>query len=71
MAYEKILEEIKDLSEQKQNEVLDFILFLKTKDHSSQKSENTTKRELGALEGRLIYIADDFDETPECFKEYV
>lgn len=19
----------------------------------------------------LIYIADDFDETPECFKEYV
>ena len=29
------------------------------------------KRKLGALKGMLIYMADDFDETPGCFKEYM
>jgi hypothetical protein len=25
----------------------------------------------GPLAGGLVFIADDFDETPDCFKEYV
>ena len=29
------------------------------------------KRKLGTLKGKLIYMADDFDETPGCFKEYI
>lgn len=24
----------------------------------------------GSMRDRIHYIADDFDETPECFKEY-
>ena len=33
--------------------------------------EKKTKRKLGALKGKLVYMADDFDETPDCFKEYL
>ena len=29
-----------------------------------------TKRSAGGLTGRF-YMADDFDETPDCFKEYM
>ena len=28
-------------------------------------------RKLGPLAGGLIFMADDFDETPDCFKEYM
>ena len=35
------------------------------------KAEKVSPLILGALEGKLRYMADDFDETPECFKEYV
>ncbi len=28
-------------------------------------------RKLGPLAGGLVFIADDFDETPDCFKEYM
>ena len=31
---------------------------------------NKPKRSAGGLTGRF-YIADDFDETPDCFKEYM
>ena len=37
----------------------------------SLKEEKKKKRKLGALKGKLIYMADDFDETPDCFKEYM
>ena len=29
------------------------------------------KRRTNSLAGGLVYMADDFDETPECFKEYM
>ena len=35
-----------------------------------QKKGGVNPRILGALKGGLVYMADDFDETPECFKEY-
>ncbi len=28
-------------------------------------------RKFGPLAGGLVYIEDDFDETPDCFKEYM
>lgn len=28
-------------------------------------------RKLGPLVGGLVFMADDFDETPDCFKEYM
>ena len=33
-------------------------------------SQNSFSRELGVLE-EDFYISPDFDETPECFKEYM
>ena len=33
-------------------------------------AENSFKRELGGFEDGF-FMASDFDETPECFKEYV
>lgn len=33
------------------------------------KDEKKSKRELGGLKGK-VWMSDDFDETPECFKEY-
>lgn len=48
-------------------------IFDKVKTLISEKSgENATSfsRELGGLE-EGFYIAPDFNETPDCFKEYV
>ena len=33
--------------------------------------EDEAKRESNLLNGALKYMADDFDETPDCFKEYM
>ena len=46
----------------------DFILFLKTKPSEYRPKK---KRDLGIFKESSFYMADDFDETPACFKEYV
>lgn len=66
MAYAELLEEVKGLSENDVAEVIDFVKFLKAKN-----SKNKPERKFNLLSGRPIYIADDFDETPDCFKEYM
>jgi hypothetical protein len=66
MAYSKLDEAAMGLSEASVAEVLDFIQFLKAKD--DRKKSNIIFDE---LKGGLIYMADDFDETPDCFKEYM
>ena len=66
MAYAEIIEEAKGLSENRAAEVLDFIKFLKSRD-----GERPVERKSNLLSGGLIFMADDFDETPDCFKEYV
>ena len=66
MAYSEIIEEAKTLSDSNMAEVLDFIKFLKNKQTSSVKH-----RTPGLLKGKLKFIADDFDETLDCFKEYM
>ena len=37
----------------------------------SQEEKQQGKRKLGILADKFHYIADDFDETPEDFKEYL
>ena len=54
------------LSDNSASEVLDFIKFLKAKEEKKK-----TEMKSNLLAGGLIYIADDFDETPDCFKEYM
>ena len=66
MAYAELIEEAKDLNDSNMIEVIDFIRFLKTKqDHQTHNRQSNT------LKGKLKYMADDFDETPDCFKEYM
>ena len=36
-----------------------------------QKPGGVDLSAFGALKGGLFYMADDFDETPDCFKEYM
>ncbi len=36
--------------------------------HSSAAAQ---KRTLGILSGQFHFISDDFDQTPDCFKEYM
>ena len=66
MAYAELLEEVKDLSENNAAVVLDFVKYIKSKD-GNKKPE----RKSNLLAGGLIYMADDFDATPDCFKEYM
>ena len=66
MAYAEIVEEAKDLSENNAAEVLDFIKFLK-----SQEAQKNIERKSNLLAGGLMYIAEDFDDTPDCFEEYM
>ena len=47
-----------------------FIQFLKTKDNPSVTTEKKQFRTPGGLKGDCI-MAEDFDDTSECFKEYV
>ena len=72
MAYQAIVEEIKDLPEESQNEILVFIQFLKYRNQQKNSgAEKKVKRVSNTMAGKLVYMADDFDETPECFKEYM
>lgn len=66
MAYAEIIEEAKTLSDNSASEVLDFIKFLKAKE-----GKNKTERKSNLLAGGLLFMAEDFDETPDCFKEYM
>lgn len=66
MAYAELLEEVKGLNESDMAEVVDFVRFLKPKYSSKIKY-----RESNILKGKLNYMADDFDQTLDEFKEYM
>ena len=68
MAYSEIAEAVMDLSENSANEVLDFIEFLKAKEKREKKKK---ERKANLLAGGLVFMSDDFDETPDDFKEYM
>lgn len=68
MSTELLIKEMESLSQEDKQEVYDFILFLKSKNNSNDK---TKKRVLGIWDKEQFFMADDFDETPDCFKKYV
>lgn len=51
--------------------VVNYIQFLQFQAKAEEETQSSKKRELGILADRFHSIADDFDETPDCFKEYV
>ena len=72
MAIEMLAKEAEGLSEEGLKEVMEFIQYLKYKmniSYNNTKSDGIIRKP-GGLEGPLI-MADDFDDTPDCFKEYL
>ena len=55
------------LSQAQQAEVLKFIRLLSAKTEGKQRKSFP----FDIFAGGMTYMAEDFDETPECFKEYV
>ncbi len=70
---EKLLEEIQKLPFEQQKEVEDFVGYLKSKYLPLQDKKGIAERRtknLGWAKGQ-IWMADDFNETPEDFKDYI
>ncbi len=67
-----ILEKIKNLPVDKQKEVEDFVDSILAKNETIDIAELIEKRKknLDHLKGK-IWMADDFNDTPEEFKEYL
>lgn len=66
---ESVVQRWNEMTEDEQAQAVSFIDFLLEK--RKREKPRKTHFELGALAGGLVYIADDFDETPEEFKEYM
>ncbi len=59
------------LPESQKLQVLNFAKSLNTEQSGSGRiSAGKSRRKSGILKGQ-IKMADDFNETPECFKEYM
>ena len=48
-----------------------YIHFLQSQYQQEEKTELKKKRQLGILSPKFHSMAEDFDQTPDCFKEYV
>ena len=77
MAYELLEKELRDLPKANIADVLQYIQFLKFKLLNAENNPNPatagrkhSERKLGVLQGKFV-MADDFDDTPDCFKEYM
>ncbi len=76
MPYDTLVREAKELPEDMIEQAIEFIRFLK---YTSEKKQiknpanngDIFHRSVNPLAGELTAIADDFDETPDCFKEYI
>ena len=67
IAFSTLTQQIKECSYDEKITLLSFIADLLK---HNPKIENKSKRKLGELKGK-IFISEDFDETPECFKDYI
>ncbi|MBR3107425.1 MAG: DUF2281 domain-containing protein [Clostridia bacterium] len=49
-----------------------YIHYLEAQYQQEQRNAAVIqKRSLGILSDKFHYISDDFDQTPDCFKEYM
>lgn len=77
MTYDLLEKELKDLPEANIADVIEYIRFLKFKTSREEYNKGSSpverkhqERKLGILEGKFV-MSDDFDESPDCFKEYI
>jgi Protein of unknown function (DUF2281) len=70
---EQLLQEIQKLPFEQQKEVEDFVGYLASKYIGVKPKEDIAEKRLknfGRFRGQ-IWMADDFNETPEDFKDYI
>lgn len=71
MSYDVLEKELKTLPESYLSAIMDFIVLLKAHDELAAKGSRKTSRTPGIGKDPNFFMAPDFDETPECFKEYM
>jgi len=71
MSFELVKEMFDTLPFEKQSEVVDFIFFLYTENNKKSQPKGKGKFPFDVFSGGLNFIAEDFDETPDCFEDYV
>lgn len=76
MIYDTLVQEAKELPEDMIEQVIDFMRYLKYASANEQAkpsmgNDASFRRSVNPLADDFIAIAEDFDETPECFKEYL
>lgn len=71
MPFELVKEMYDTLPFEKQNEVADFIFFLYTENNKSAQNKPKKNFPFDAFAGGMNYIAEDFDDTPEGFEDYI
>lgn len=76
MAYDTLVTEAKDLPEDMIEQVVEFMRFLKYTSKKEQAKNSAGNeipfhRSVNPLVDEFVFLAEDFDEIPECFKEYI
>jgi hypothetical protein len=70
MNYEALEQQIREIPEEYFPDIENFLELLRFKIIVKNQNLERPKRKLGGYEG-LLKIADDFDEIPEGFEEYL
>ncbi len=77
MAHELLEKELEDLPATSIADVIEYVQFLKYKLSEKKDADNAfvgkrkhSERKIGILQGKFV-MSDDFDETPDCFEEYM
>ena len=75
MAYETLIEEAKSLPDSIIEQTLMFMRFLRSnaseEDMVADNTDHTFHRTVSPLAGDFVFMADDFDKTPDCFGDYL
>ena len=72
MPIDVLLQEAKELPDEYIGMALDYIQFLKFKyNQDMNRTTSVPKRKLGIMADKFHSMATDFDNTPDCFKEYM
>ena len=69
MPYDVLEKELKSLPESYFPAIMDFIMLLKNHDGAMQSESTPQKRKAGIGKDPDFYMAPDFHETPDCFKD--
>ena len=71
MPIEALIKEATDLPDEYINMAVTYIQFLQFQYEKKKGEKAKPKRILGTLSSKFNWIADDFDETPDCMAEYL